>query len=137
MTDRRLLRRAQWWTLAAGGAIAAAVGLLGYQQHALGVLTGSAWSALNLRVLEGLLRVAIVPRDQEKQIGPVFLWSAAKLGIYVVAVWLLIVAPFPVVGMASGLTIMLAALVVAGVTTRPSPDETVQEAPRRGDDVEA
>jgi hypothetical protein len=135
VSDRRILRRAQWGTLAAGTAVGLAVGLFRDQQFGLAIGVGSVWSGLNLRILEGLLSVAIVPRDQEKQIGRVFIWSAAKLGIYVVAVWLLIVAPFPVAGMAIGLTIMLAALVLAGLTTRHR--TTVQEAPRRGDDVEA
>ena len=122
MTDRRILRRAQWGTVAAGSVASVAVGLSGHQQLGLGIAVGAAWSALNLRILEGLLSVAIVPPGQEKQNGRVFLWSAAKLGIYVVAIWLLIVAPIPVVGMATGLTIMLAAIVVAGVTTRPIPE---------------
>lgn len=137
MSERRILRRAQWGTLASGSAISLAVGLSGFRQLGLGIAVGSFWSALNLRILEGLLRAAIVPRDQEKQNRRVFLWSMAKLGIYVVAVWLLIVAPFPVAGMALGLTIMLVALVVAGLTIRPGPEKTVQEAPRRGDDDSA
>lgn len=118
MTDRRILRRAQWGTLAAGSVISLAVGLSGEQQLGRGIAVGAAWSALNLRVLEGLLSVVIVPPGQEKQNGRVFLWSMAKLGIYVVAIWLLIVAPIPVIGMAAGLTIMLVTIVVAGVATR-------------------
>ena len=126
MSDRRILRRAQWGTLAAGTAVSLAVGLSGRQQLGLGIAVGSIWSALNLRILEGLLLAAIVPQDQEKRNSRVFLWSVAKLGIYVVAIWLLLVAPIPVVGLASGLTIMLAALVLAAVSTRPGPKQTDQ-----------
>jgi hypothetical protein len=135
VSERRILRRAQWGTLAAGAVAALATASLGSRPFGLAIAVGSVWSSLNLRILEGLLSAAIVPPDQDKRIGRVFMWSLAKLGIYVVAIWLLIVAPFPVVGMAVGLTIMLAALVLAGLTT--SPRQTVQEAPRRGDDDEA
>jgi hypothetical protein len=134
MTDRRLLRRTQWWTLGGGFAVGVVVALIASLQHGLGVAVGTVWAALNLRVMEGLIMAALVPRDRPRDLRAVFIWSILKLGVYVLAVWLLVVAPFPVVGMAQGLTIMLAALVLAGLTTRP---ETVRESPRRGDDDSA
>jgi uncharacterized membrane protein YbhN (UPF0104 family) len=84
--------------------------------------------------MEGLLRSALLPRDHRRDLRVVFLWSILKLGVYVLAVWMLVVAPFPVVSLAIGLTVMLAALVLAGLTTR---SEAVQEAPQRGGDEQA
>lgn len=134
MSERRLLRRAQWWTVGGGLAAAGAVALLGAADHGLGILIGASWSALNLRALEGLLRAAVVPRAAPRDHKRVFLWSALKLGVYVLAVWLLVWEPLPAVDLALGLTIMLAALVLAGVTTQA---DTGQATPRRGDDDRA
>ena len=134
MTDRRLLRRAQWGTVGLGLAAGAVLLLVGRRDLAPGLAIGAVWSALNLRAMEGLLRAAVLPRDHARDLRMVFLWSTAKLTLYVLAVWLLIVAPFPVAGLALGLTVMLAALVLAGLLTRPRPS---QEPPQRGDDAEA
>ncbi len=133
-TDRSLLRRAQWWTVGGGLVAGAATACAAGASLGAGVCVGAIWSALNLRALEGLLAAAVLPRDHPRDAKAVFLWSAAKLGVYVLAVWLLIVAPFPVVGMAVGLTIMLAAIVIAGLTMR---SDDVQMPSRRGDDDRA
>ena len=69
MSDRRVLRRAQWGTLAAGALGAAVTWLAGWREFGSGLGVGAAWSALNLRILEGLLSEAIVPRDREKRNG--------------------------------------------------------------------
>jgi peptidoglycan/LPS O-acetylase OafA/YrhL len=134
VADRRLLRRARWWTvvggLVAGGAAALVVG----PDHGAAVTVGAIWAALNLRTLEGLVSAAVLPRDRPRDRRAVFLWAILKMGVYVLAVWLLVMAPFPVAGMAVGLTIMLASLVLAGLTTR---SEAGQEPPRRGDDDRA
>ena len=125
-----VLRRTQWWTLA-GGVVATVVtaftgsgGAAGCSGMPAGIMVGAVWAALNLRALEGLLASAIGPRDVKRPFVPVFLWSSLKLGIYVGAVWLLISGPFPAVSLVVGLTIMPAALVIAGVTgrdDRPAP----------------
>ena len=134
MSDHRLLRRARWWTLIGGSAAAIAVALLVRPADGLGLAVGAVWSALNLRALEGLVGAAVLPRDRRRDRRRVFLWSLAKIGVYVLAIWLLIVAPSPVVSMAHGLTVMLAALVLAGLTTRST---AVREVPQRGDDADA
>lgn len=131
MSDRLLLRRTRWYTVLGGLVVGAAMALLATPRDGLGILTGSVWAAVNLRVMEGLLGAALLPRDHPRDLRVVFLWSILKLGVYVLAVWLLVVAPFPVVGLAIGLTVMLAALVLAGLTTRSEAD---REASQRGDD---
>ncbi len=124
MIQGSVLRRTQWWTLA-GGLLAAIVtaftgsgGPAAWSGMPAGIAVGAVWAALNLRALEGLLASAIGPQDVKRPFAPVFLWSSLKFGIYVVAVWLLISGPFPAVSLIVGLTIMPAALVIAGVTGR-------------------
>ncbi|MBD3221747.1 hypothetical protein GF314_10935 [bacterium] len=131
MLDRGFLRRAQYGTLAGGvlvGAITAALATVG---HGVGVAAGAAWAALNLRVLEGLIGVAVLPRDAPRDMVPIFLWGIAKLGVYGLAFWILIVRPFPAIGMVVGLTIMLVALVLAGLATRTT---VSRDTTPRGDD---
>lgn len=131
MLDGDFLRRVRRWTVAGGFFAGGLTAVVSCRSLGAGVLVGALWSALNLRAMEGLLRSAVLPHDRPRDMRAVFLWSAAKLCVYVLAVWLLVVAPFPVVGLAAGLTIMLAAIVLAGLTTR---SEAGREAPRRGDD---
>ena len=116
MNRDRTLRRAQYGTLVLGGVAAGILFVVGRAQLAQGLAVGVVWSAANLRVMEGLLRAMVVPRDQGKDSLAVAIWFLLKMSVYVLAVWLLIVAPFPVVGMAHGLTVMLIALVIAGLT---------------------
>ena len=132
--DRQLLRRAQWGTLGGGVAVGLLVALVWTFAHGVGTLAGAAWAALNLRVLEGLIGEAVVPHDAPRSLTRLFLWGIAKLGVYGLAFWILIVRPFPAVGMVVGLTIMLMALVLAGLTSRSA---VPREATRRGDDADA
>lgn len=132
--DRRLLRRAQYGTVVGGLLGAVIAGLVSDIPHAIGVFAGAAWSALNLRVLEGLIGVAILPRDASRDIVQILIWGIAKLGVYGLAFWILIVRPFPAIGMVYGLTIMLFALVLAGLTTRTA---VSQDTTPRGDDADA
>ena len=144
--DGRLLRRTQWTTLLLGAVVAGTLALLGKPDPAQGLAIGSAWAAVNLRALEGLLTAAIRPRDGDRDLPRLFLWSLTKLGVYVLAVWLLNVAPFPVASMVHGLTVMLIALVftsvapnvVAGPNSLPKPGrEATQIDSERGDDAQA
>jgi hypothetical protein len=132
--DRRLLRRAQVGTLIGGVLVGALVALASSLALGLGVLAGAAWSALNLRALEGLVAVAFLPRESSRDKFRIFLWIIAKMGVYGLALWILIIRPFPALGMVYGLTIMLAALVLAGLTSRPAHPR--DDFPR-GDDAEA
>ena len=132
--DRQLLRRAQWGTLGGGVAVGLLVALVWTFAHGVGTLAGAAWAALNLRVLEGLIGEAVVPHDAPRSLTRLFLWGIAKLGVYGLAFWILIVRPFPAVGMVVGLTIMLMALVLAGLTSRSA---VPREATPRGDDADA
>jgi hypothetical protein len=134
MKRDRLLRRAQLGTLILGAVVGGGLFALGKPQLAQGLAVGSLWAAINLRITESLLRAMVVPRDRTRDSWSVAIWFLLKMSVYVLAVWLLIVAPFPVVGMAHGLTVMLTALVIAGVTTRSAPQSNVS---RRGDDAHA
>ena len=139
MMDRRLLRRAQYGTLA-GGVIAGAVTVaIASLAHGIGVLAGAAWSALNLRVLEGLISVAVLPRDASRDVVQILIWGIAKLGVYGLAFWILIVRPFPAIGMVVGLTIMLVALVLSGLTTRSDASRAgaSRDKTPRGEDADA
>ena len=131
MMDRRLLRRAQYGTLAGGALVGAITAAPATVDHGLGVVVGAGWAALNLRVLEGLIGVAVLPRDTERDIARIFLWGIAKLGVYGLAFWILIVRPFPAIGMVVGLTIMLAALVLAGLLTASESASTTRSAASR------
>ncbi len=134
MSGRRLLVRARLYTVIGGLIVGAVVALAIGLRDGAGIVAGAAWAALNLRAMEGLLGAAVLPRDRPRDHRAVFLWAILKLGVYVLAVWMLVVAPFPVVGLAIGLTVMLAALVLAGLTTRSEAD---REAPQRGGDEQA
>ena len=132
--DGRLLRRAQLGTVAGGLLAGVVTALLWSPSHALGVFVGAAGAALNLRALEGVITAAVVPPGARRDLRRVFLWLLAKFTVYGLAFWILIVRPFPVIGMAVGLTIMLIALVLAALTGRSA---TPREATLRGDDADA
>lgn len=132
--DRRLLRRAQMGTLLGGLLLGAVLALASSLALGIGTLVGAAWSALNLRVLEGLIAVAFVQQGAARDLVRIFLWGIAKIGVYGLAFWILIVRPFPAVGMIYGLTIMLVALVLAGLTSRSA---QVRDESPRGDDADA
>ncbi|MEZ4388989.1 MAG: hypothetical protein R3D98_15695 [Candidatus Krumholzibacteriia bacterium] len=134
MNQDLVLRRAQVLTVVFGAVAAGALALGRHPEIAKGLGVGSLWAAANLVVLEGLMRAAFMPRDRVRSVPRITIWFLLKMAVYVVAVWLLIVAPFPVVGMAHGLTVMLTALVVSGLTTRSAPPKNVS---RRGDDAHA
>jgi hypothetical protein len=132
--DRRLFRRARIFTLL-GGVLVGAVAAIAFSIPAgLGVVAGAAWAALNLWALEGLLGTIVIPRATRRDSWRVFLWISVKLGVYGLAFWILIVRPFPAVGMVVGLTVMLIALVLAGLTGRSA---APREATPRGDDADA
>jgi len=134
MINTRLLHRAQWMTLGGGAIVGAVMAFLVSVPSGVGVAVGSAWSAANLRAMEGLLGAAILPRDHPRDMRRIFIWVFSKLALYVLAIWLLIVAPFPPTSLAIGLTVMLAMLVLAGLTTRKGRDQTLLQ---RGDDADA
>jgi len=132
--DRLLLRRAQIGTVLGGVLLGAVLAVASSLALGLATLAGAAWSALNLRVLEGLISVAFVQQGVSRDLVRIFLWGIAKIGVYGLAFWILIVRPFPAVGMIFGLTIMLVALVLAGLTSRSA---QVRDESPRGDDVDA
>ncbi len=132
--DRRLLRRAQVGTVVGGLLVGVVVAAIWTLPQGLGVVAGAGWAALNLRALEGLIAAAVVPAGERPRKLRVFLWLFAKLGVYGLALWILIVRPFPVIGIVGGLTVMLVALVLAGSAGRSI---TPREATPRGDDADA
>jgi hypothetical protein len=132
--NRRLLRHAQFGTVAGGFLVGVVAAVIWSLPHGLGVIAGAGWAALNLRTLEGLIAATVIPGGDRRRRARVFLWFLAKMGVYGSGLWILIVRPFPVIGMVVGLTVMLAALVLAGSADRSI---TPREATPRGDDADA
>jgi len=128
----RILVRCRWILLAGTVVTALATASLVSRPFGLGVLAAGLWALLSLSALAGLLQAAVVPPDRKRNLRSIFLWSLAKIGIYVVAIWALLVRPFPAVSLLVGLTWLPAALVIAGlsVSQRQDPDATP-----RGEDV--
>jgi hypothetical protein len=118
--NEKLLAQVRLWTiLIALGASAAAFFAISFA-FALGIFLTAVWAALGLLVLERLLRAAIVPRGSPRDGLAVILWSAAKIAIYGVAVWVLFSRPLPVLSHAVGFTLMMAIMVVLGARARSS-----------------
>ena len=119
------------WTiflaLVAGAVLAYSVSL----NFALGSVLTSLWAVAGLRVLEGLLRSAVVPPGEPRNIFAIILWGLAKLGIYGLAVWVLFFRPFPAVSHAVGFTLLMVVLVALGAQARGN---EIRQTRQRGDD---
>ena len=126
-----LLARVQIWTiflaLAAGLVLVYFISL----DFALGTVLTAWWAVAGLRVSEGLLRSAVVPPGQPRNIFAIILWGTAKLGIYGLAFWVLFSRPFPAVSHAVGFTLLMVVLVVFGAQARGN---EIRQATQRGDD---
>ena len=122
----------QIWTILVA-LLAGAVGWFAISlDFGLGIFVTALWSVAGLRVLEGLLRAALVPPGQSRNLFAVLIWGAAKLAIYGLAVWVLLSRPFPALSHAVGFTILMVLLVGFGAKARST---DINGSTRRGDDA--
>jgi hypothetical protein len=116
--SQNVLARVQLWTILLALALSAVLGFVVSTQFALGVFLTALWAAAGLFVLEKLLRCAILPPGEPRNVFAVFLWGFAKLAVYGIAVWVLFSRPFPSISHAVGFTLMMVVLVVVGARAR-------------------
>lgn len=128
-----LLQRARVATLVLAAVLAVPLGLLISWSFAAGVAATAVWAVAGFWCLEKLLRAAVVPPGTPRNIFEIVLWGVAKLAVYGVAIWVLLVRPFPAVSHFVGLTLLLAVLVVLGALQHPRSARS-QQPVRRGED---
>jgi hypothetical protein len=116
--SQNVLARVQLWTIFLALALSAVLGFVVSFHFALGVFLTALWAAAGLFVLEKLLRAAILPPGEPRNVIAVFLWGFAKLAVYGIAVWVLFSRPFPAISHAVGFTLMMVVLAVAGARAR-------------------
>ncbi len=116
--SQNVLARVQIWTILLALALSVVLGFVVSPHFALGVFLTALWAAAGLFVLEKLLRAAILPRGEPRNVFAVFLWGFAKLAVYGIAVWVLFSRPFPAISHAVGFTLMMVVLAVAGARVR-------------------
>lgn len=130
--NQNLLARVYLWTIL----VAFACGLAGWfavsSGFGVGLFVTAVWAVAGFRVLEGLLRSAVLPPGVPRNVFAIILWILAKLAVYGVAVWVLFSRPFPPVSHAVGFTLMLVVLVALGAKAR---SDEIRQADPRGDDA--
>ncbi len=122
--SQNLLARAQLWTIFLALAVSIALAFVVSPAFALGVFLTALWAAAGLFALEKLLRSAVLPPGEPRNIFAIFLWGFAKLAIYGIAVWVLFSRPLPPLSHAVGFTLMMVVLVVVGARAR---DQEIRE----------
>ena len=115
---QNVLARVQIWTIFLAMALSVALFFAVSPLFALGVLLTALWAAAGLFALEKLLRCAVLPPGEPRNVFAVFLWGFAKLAVYGIAVWVLFSRPFPTLSHAVGFTLMMVVLVVVGARAR-------------------
>jgi hypothetical protein len=115
---QNLLARVQLWTIFLALALSIALAFLVSPAFALGVFLTALWAAAGLFALEKLLRSAVLPPGEPRNIFAIFLWGFAKLAIYGLAAWVLFSRPLPTLSHAVGFTLMMVVLVVLGARAR-------------------
>ena len=116
--SRNILARVRIWTIFLALAVSAVLwGTVG-PLFAKGTLATALWAVAGFWTLEGLLRSATVPRGTPRNGFAVFLWIAAKVGLYGIAIWVLFSQPFPAISHAVGFTLLMVVLVVIGARSR-------------------
>jgi Na+-transporting methylmalonyl-CoA/oxaloacetate decarboxylase beta subunit len=124
-----MLSRARWILLGGAALTGLFTAVLRDPRFGLGVAATGAWAYASLRTLEGLLDAAVAPVGNPRDSRAVFLWAAAKIGVYAVAIWALIARPFPATSLIVGVTWLPFAFVVAALLPAP---RTGSDAPTRG-----
>jgi len=129
--NQSLLARVQIWTIFLAMAAGLILAFTVSSNFALGAVLTAWWAVAGLRVLEGLLRSAVVAPGHPRNVFAIVLWGLAKLVIYGLAVWVLFSRPFPAVSHAVGFTLLMVVLVVFGAQAR---GEEIHQTTQRGDD---
>jgi hypothetical protein len=120
-----ILTRARWIVLGGSALTGLLTAVLREPRFGFGVAAAGAWAYAALRTLEGLLDAAVVPAGGSRDGRTVFLWATAKIGVYAVAICVLIARSFPAASLIVGVTWLPFAFVVAALLP----------APRTGSDV--
>jgi len=128
---QNVLARVQIWTIFLAMALSALLFFAVSPQFALGVFLTAIWAVAGLFALEKLLRAAVLPPGEPRNLFTVFLWGFAKLAVYGLAVWVLFSRPFPAISHAVGFTLMMVVLVVAGARAR---DEEIRRLKQQAED---
>ena len=115
---QNVLARVQIWTILLALALSAVLAFTVSPRFALGVFLTALWAAAGLFALEKLLRSAVLPPGEPRNVFSMFLWGFAKLAVYGIAVWVLFSRPFPAISHAVGFTLMMVVLVVVGARAR-------------------
>lgn len=124
-----ILVRARWILVVGAVLTGVLMGVLREPRFGFGVVAAGLWTFASLRSLEGLLVAAVVPPGGSRDGRMIFLWSMAKIGVYAVAIWALIIRPFPVTSLLVGVTWLPISFVVAALLPPPRPGA---DAPTRG-----
>ena len=116
--SQNLLARVQLWTIFLALALSAVLVFVVSPEFALGVFLTALWAVAGLFALEKLLRSAVLPPGEPRNVFAIFLWGLAKLAVYGIAVWVLFSRPFPAISHAVGFTLLMVVLVVVGARAR-------------------
>jgi len=133
---QNVLARVQIWTIFLAMALSVALFFAVSPLFALGVLLTALWAAAGLFALEKLLRCAVLPPGEPRNVFAVFLWGFAKLAVYGIAVWVLFSRPFPTLSHAVGFTLMMIVLVVVGARARDEEIRRLKQQAAQGDQVQ-
>ncbi len=133
---QNVLARVQIWTILLALALSAVLVFTVSPQFALGVFLTALWAAAGLFALEKLLRVAVLPPGEPRNVFAMFLWGFAKLAVYGLAVWVLFSRPFPAISHAVGFTLMMVVLVVVGARARDEEIRRLKLQAAQGDQVQ-
>jgi hypothetical protein len=126
-------QRTRFTTLLAALVLAIPLGLLVSWPFAAGMVAAAVWAVAGFWILEKLLRAAVLPPGTPRNVFAIVLWGLAKLAVYALAVWVLLVRPFPALSHIVGLTLLLVLLVVHGAATHSRVTASDHEPVRRGD----
>lgn len=120
MNTSRLLKRTKLWTLAA--AVAAALVLNGRTEDRFvyGLLGSAVWAVLSFWVVEGLVKLALVPPGSPRRVGAIARLIAAKAALYGIALWVLLTGLVPPVSCILGFSLLLIVLVVIALVGKPT-----------------
>jgi hypothetical protein len=128
-----ILRRTRLGTVLAALVLALPLGALVSWPFAAGTVATALWAVVSFWVLERLLRASVLPPGTPRNVFAIVLWGGAKLAVYAVAIWVLVIRPFPALSHIVGLTLLLVMLVVQGALQFPR-HATDRQPVRRGED---
>ncbi|MFO7654069.1 MAG: hypothetical protein R6X25_09635 [Candidatus Krumholzibacteriia bacterium] len=112
--NRDILQRTRVGTVLTAAVLCVPLGLAVSWLFAIGMLATALWAVAGFWFLERLLRAALQPPGTRRNVFAIVLWGVAKLAVYAVAVWVLLIRPFPALSHVVGLTLLLILMVVQG-----------------------